>query len=137
MDSSIYPLTHDRSYTFGELRAAEKMLLAERQADQALSSQLRLQDRKQIEWAKIRNEEWSPLKLLADERENSEGSMHDGLRRELGSALSGRASLSEGTGIQCKNSISEAAGFPNLLSVTLRKISSHGGPELCRQSNPN
>ncbi|SED24883.1 hypothetical protein [Bradyrhizobium erythrophlei] len=66
MDRSIYPLTHDRPYTFGELRAAEKMLLAERQADQALSSRLRLQDRKQIDWAKTRNEEWSPLKLLAD-----------------------------------------------------------------------
>ncbi|MDX3971619.1 MAG: hypothetical protein QHD01_34150 [Bradyrhizobium sp.] len=66
MNGSIYPLRHDQSYTFGELRAAEKMLLAERQADQALSSQLRLQDRKQIDWAKTRNEEWSPLKLLAD-----------------------------------------------------------------------
>lgn len=66
MSSSIYPLTHDRSYSFGELRAAETMLLAERQADQGLSSRLRLQDRRQIDWAKTRNEEWSALKLLAD-----------------------------------------------------------------------
>lgn len=42
------------------------MLLAERQADQGLSSRLRLQDRRQIDCAKTRNEEWSPLKLLAD-----------------------------------------------------------------------
>jgi hypothetical protein len=66
MNSSIYPLTQDRSYTFAELRAAENMLLAQRQADQGLSSRLRLQDRRQIDWAKTRNEEWSPLRLLAD-----------------------------------------------------------------------
>lgn len=66
MHSSVYPLESNRSYTFGELRAAEKILLAERQADKVLSSRLRLQDRKQIDWAKARNEEWSPLKLLAD-----------------------------------------------------------------------
>jgi hypothetical protein len=64
--SSIYPLTSDRPYTFGELRVAEKMLLADRQADKVLSSRLRLQDRKVIDWARTRNEEWSPLVLLAD-----------------------------------------------------------------------
>jgi hypothetical protein len=64
--NSIYPLTSDRSYTFGELRAAEKMLLVDRQADKILSSRLRLQDRKVIDWAKTRNEERSPLTLLAD-----------------------------------------------------------------------
>jgi hypothetical protein len=63
---SIYPLETGRLYTIGELRAAEAMLLAERQADQELSSRLRVQDRKEIEWAKLRNEEWSPLMLLAD-----------------------------------------------------------------------
>jgi hypothetical protein len=41
-------------------------LLAQRQADQKLPDRLRVQDRKEIEWAKIRNEEWSPFRLLAD-----------------------------------------------------------------------
>jgi hypothetical protein len=63
---SIYPLEHDRLYTVGELREAEAMLLADRQADQDLSTRLRVQDRKEIDWAKIRNEEWSPLMLLCD-----------------------------------------------------------------------
>jgi len=63
--TSIYPLESGRLYTFGELRDAEAMLLADRQADQDLSSRLRVQDRKEINWAKLRNEEWSPLMLLA------------------------------------------------------------------------
>jgi hypothetical protein len=42
---SIYPLEHDRLYTVGELREAGAMLLADRQADQDLSSRLRVQDR--------------------------------------------------------------------------------------------
>jgi hypothetical protein len=63
---SIYPLDHDRLYTIGGLREAEAMLLADRQADQNLSSRLRVQDRKEIDWAKLRNEEWSPLMLLCD-----------------------------------------------------------------------
>jgi hypothetical protein len=63
---SIYPLESGGLYTIGELRAAEARLLAERQADQALSHRLRVQDRKEIDWAKLRNEEWSPLMLLAD-----------------------------------------------------------------------
>jgi hypothetical protein len=64
--TSIYPLESGRFYTMGELRAAEARLLSERQADQALSHRLRVQDRKEIDWAKPRNEEWSPLMLLAD-----------------------------------------------------------------------
>jgi hypothetical protein len=48
------------------LRAAEAALLAQRQADQGLSDRLRVQDRKEIDWAKLRNEEWSPLMLFAD-----------------------------------------------------------------------
>jgi hypothetical protein len=63
---TIYPLVRGRPYTVAALRAAEVSLLAQRQADQALSSRLRLQNRKEIAWAKIRNEEWAPLKLLAD-----------------------------------------------------------------------
>jgi hypothetical protein len=63
--TSIYPLESGRPYTIGELRAAEATLLAQRQADQGLSDRLRVQDRKGIEWAKLRNEEWSPLTLLA------------------------------------------------------------------------
>ena len=50
----------------GDYLAAEATLLAERQADRDLSSRLRVQDRKEIDWAKLRNEEWSPLMLLAD-----------------------------------------------------------------------
>lgn len=61
---SIYPLEHGRLYTVGELREAEAALLTNRQADQDLSSRLRVQDRKEIDWAKPRNEEWSPLMLL-------------------------------------------------------------------------
>jgi hypothetical protein len=63
---SIYPLESGWLYSIRELRAAEATLLAERQADQDLSSRLRVQDRKEIDWAKLRNEEWSPLMLLAD-----------------------------------------------------------------------
>ena len=63
---SIYPLEHCRLYPVGELREAEAMLLADRQADQTLFSRLRVQDRKEIDWAKLRNEEWSPLMLLCD-----------------------------------------------------------------------
>lgn len=55
--TSIYPMESGRPYTIGELRAAEATLLAQRQADQALSDRLRVQDRKEIEWAKLRNEE--------------------------------------------------------------------------------
>jgi hypothetical protein len=65
-DELIYPLVRGQLYTVAALRAAETSLLAERQADQGLSSRLRLQKRKEIDWAKIRNEEWSPLMLLAD-----------------------------------------------------------------------
>jgi len=65
MIPSIYPLESGRLYTLGELRAAEATLLAERQADQDLSSRLRVQDRNEIAWAKLRNEEWSPFMLLA------------------------------------------------------------------------
>ena len=50
----------------GGLRAAEAKLLSERQANQALSHQLRVQDRRKIDWAKLRNEEWLPLMLVAD-----------------------------------------------------------------------
>lgn len=64
--STIYPLVRGRLYTVAALRDAENSLLAQRRADQELSSRLRVQDRKEIEWAKIRNEEWSPLKLLVD-----------------------------------------------------------------------
>jgi hypothetical protein len=63
---SIYPLEHDRLYTVDELREAEATLLADRQADQDLSSRLRVQDRKEIDWAKLRNEEWLPLMLLSN-----------------------------------------------------------------------
>jgi hypothetical protein len=63
---SIYPLKSGQLYMIGELRAAEAALLAERRADQGLSDQLRVQDRREIDWAKSRNEEWSPLMLLAD-----------------------------------------------------------------------
>src|SRR5258708_40162565 len=63
---SIYPLESGRLYSIRDLRAAEATLLAERQADRDLSSRLRVQDRKEIDWAKLRNEEWSPLMLLAD-----------------------------------------------------------------------
>jgi hypothetical protein len=63
---SIYPLERGRLYTVGELRAAEAALLAKRQADQRLSDKLRVQDRKEIDWAKLRNEEWAPLMLLAN-----------------------------------------------------------------------
>src|SRR5260370_20723566 len=63
--TSIYPLESGWPYTIDELRAAEATLLAQRQADQGLSDRLRVQDRKEIEWAKLRNEEWSPLMLLA------------------------------------------------------------------------
>jgi hypothetical protein len=66
MKDSIYPLIENELYTIGGLRAAEKRLSEERQADQAFSSRLRLQNRKDIEWAKTRNEEWLPLDLLAD-----------------------------------------------------------------------
>jgi hypothetical protein len=54
------------TYTIGALRAVERTLLSDRQSDPALSSRLRLLDRKPIAWAKLRNEEWSPLMLLAD-----------------------------------------------------------------------
>ena len=64
--TSIYPLESTRPYTIGDLRAAEAILLAERQADHGLSDRLRVQDRNEIDWAKLRNEEWSPLMLLAD-----------------------------------------------------------------------
>lgn len=66
MQESIYPLVEGRTYRIGDLRAAETALLAERQADQDLSSRLRVQERIDIEWAKLRNEEWLPLMLLAD-----------------------------------------------------------------------
>jgi hypothetical protein len=66
MTTSVYPLESGRLYTIGELRAAEASLLAERQADQGLSDRLRMQDRREIDWAKLRNEEWSPLMLLAN-----------------------------------------------------------------------
>lgn len=65
-NTSIYPLESGRLYTIGELRGAEATLLAQRQADQRLSDRLRVQDRREVEWAKLRNEEWSPLMLLAD-----------------------------------------------------------------------
>jgi hypothetical protein len=55
---SVSPL---ESGSIRELRAAEATL-----PDQDLSSRLRVQDRKEIDWAKLRNEEWSPLMLLAD-----------------------------------------------------------------------
>jgi hypothetical protein len=64
--ASIYPLESGRPYPIGELRAAEAALLAQRRADQGLSDRLRVQDRKEIDWAKLRNEEWSPLMLFAD-----------------------------------------------------------------------
>jgi hypothetical protein len=64
--TSVYPLESGRLYTIGELRAAEATLLAERQANQGLSDRLRVQDRKEIDWAKLRNEEWSPLMLLVN-----------------------------------------------------------------------
>jgi hypothetical protein len=64
--TSVYPLESGRLYTIGELRAAEAALLLDRQANPTLSHRLRLQDRKEIGWAKLRNEEWSPLMLLAD-----------------------------------------------------------------------
>jgi len=63
---SAYPLENDRPYTIDQLRAAEASLLADRQADQVLSNRLRTQDRREIDWAKLRNEEWLPLMLLAD-----------------------------------------------------------------------
>jgi hypothetical protein len=63
---TIYPLEAGRLYGVGDLRTAEALLLAERQSDQDLSSRLRVQSRKEIAWAKTRNEEWSPLLLLAD-----------------------------------------------------------------------
>lgn len=63
---SVYPLEAGRLYGIGDLRAAEALLLAERQSDQYLSSRLRVQSRKEIAWAKTRNEEWSPLLLLAN-----------------------------------------------------------------------
>ena len=62
---SVYPLEAGRLYSIGDLRAAEALLLEERQSDQYLSSRLRVQSRKEIAWAKTRNEEWSPLLLLA------------------------------------------------------------------------
>jgi hypothetical protein len=65
-DASIYPLQTGRSYAIGGLRAAEMRLLSERQADPALSHRLRVQDRGEIDWAKLRNEEWLPLMLLAN-----------------------------------------------------------------------
>jgi hypothetical protein len=40
---SIYPLASGQLYTIAELLAAEATLLAERQADQNLSAQLRVQ----------------------------------------------------------------------------------------------
>ena len=64
--NTIYPLVPGQCYSVASLREAEDVLLAQRQADQKLSDRLRVQDRKEIEWAKIRNEEWSPLRLLAD-----------------------------------------------------------------------
>jgi hypothetical protein len=57
--TSIYPLTSGKAYSLGQLRATEAFLLAERKADQVLSARLRVQDRKEIGWAKLRNEEWS------------------------------------------------------------------------------
>jgi hypothetical protein len=63
---TIYPLAVGQSYTVGQLRAAEADLLVKRQADQKLSSALRLQSRQEIPWAKTRNEEWAPLSLLVD-----------------------------------------------------------------------
>lgn len=65
-DASIYPLQTGRTYPIGGLRAAEARLLSDRQADPALSHRLRVQDRKEIDWAKLRNEEWLPLMLLAN-----------------------------------------------------------------------
>jgi hypothetical protein len=64
--NTIYPLVPGQCYSVASLREAEDVLLAQRQADQKLSDRLRVQDRKEIEWAKIRNEEWSPFRMLAD-----------------------------------------------------------------------
>jgi hypothetical protein len=49
---SVYPLEAGRLYRIGELRAAEALLLAERQTDRVLSSRLRVQSRREIAWAK-------------------------------------------------------------------------------------
>jgi hypothetical protein len=63
---TMYPLTEGQPYSIGQLRAAEADLLARRQADQKLSAALRLQSRREISWAKTRNEEWAALLLFAD-----------------------------------------------------------------------
>ena len=53
---TVYPLEAGLLYSIGDLRAAEALLLEERQSDQDLSSRLRVQSRKEFAWAKTRNE---------------------------------------------------------------------------------
>ena len=65
MDEIAFPFLRAQRYSFGELRAFEARLLNVRGQDQILSANLRSN---RIPWAKIRNEELVPTRLLADHK---------------------------------------------------------------------
>jgi hypothetical protein len=61
-----HPFQSGQTYTFGRLRAESERILADRQQDPILSAKLRTQRRRGAPGAKSWNEEFCPIKLLAD-----------------------------------------------------------------------
>jgi hypothetical protein len=61
----IYPLIEGRTYTVGQLRETEAVLLKERQQNQEFSAKLRTQKGRDISWAKSRAEEAYAILLFA------------------------------------------------------------------------
>jgi hypothetical protein len=61
----IYPLVEGRTYTIGQLRETEAILLRDRQEDQEFSAKLRTQRGNEISWAKSRAEEAYAIMLFA------------------------------------------------------------------------
>jgi hypothetical protein len=61
----IYPLVEGRTYTIGQLRETEAILLKDRQGDQEFSARLRTQRSNEISWAKSRAEEAYAILLFA------------------------------------------------------------------------
>jgi hypothetical protein len=61
----IYPLIEGHTYTIGQLRETEAVLLKDRQQDQEYSAKLRTQRGRDISWAKSRAEEAYAILLFA------------------------------------------------------------------------
>jgi hypothetical protein len=61
----IYPLIDGRTYTIGQVRETEAVLLKDRQQDQEFSAKLRTQKGRDISWAKSRAEEGYAILLFA------------------------------------------------------------------------